>query len=106
MKEKVRRGELYHLYEGKKITSYSLGAEAEGKAEYPSTSIASYITYPCNYCLDPFYLVDPYTQRSGGAIQREIAKHKNTGEVRAVLQTFGICVACFQNIMRRQIHEH
>ena len=66
-----KKRKLYHLYEGKKITSYSLGAEAEGKAEYPSTSIASYITYPCNYCLDPFYLVAPYTQKSGGAIQKD-----------------------------------
>lgn len=87
---------------GKKITSYSLSPEAQGKAEYVDTSIACYMMYPCSYCNEEFYLVNPYTQTSGGAIQREIAKHKDTGEVLAVLRTFGICVDCFHDIIQRQ----
>lgn len=86
----------------KKITSYSLSPEAQGKAEYVDTSIASYLRYPCAYCMEEFYLVDPYIQRSGGAIQRELARHKDTGEVLAVLRTFGICVDCFRDVMQRQ----
>ena len=80
---------------GKKITSYSLSPEAQGKAEYVDTSIACYMMYPCSYCNEEFYLVNPYTQTSGGAIQRELAKHKNTGEVLAVLQPLGFVWIAF-----------
>ena len=90
------------MYDGKEIKSYSLSDEAQGNAEYVDTSIASYIKYPCAYCMQEFYLVDQYTQRSGGAIQRELARHKDTGEVLAVLRTFGICISCFHDIMQRQ----
>jgi hypothetical protein len=55
--------------------------------------------------MEEFYLVNPDAQTSGGAIQRELAKHKDTGEVLAVLRTFGICVYCFHDIMQRQQQE-
>ena len=78
---------------GKKITSYSLSPLSPRRsAIHVDTSIRHATDYPCSYCneesLSP---LNPYTQTSGGAIQRELAKHTNTGEVLAVLQTFGIC---------------
>lgn len=86
---------------GKKITSYSLGPEAEGKTEYPSTSIATYITYPCAYCMEPFYLVDPDTQKSCGCIQREILRHKTTNERIPTNRVHGMCFSCVHEILRR-----
>lgn len=90
---------------GKRITTYSLSPEAEGKVEYVSPFIASYITHKCDYCLERFYLVDPDTQRSGGCVQREILKHKTTNERIPTNRVHGMCLACFHEILRRQQQE-
>ena len=90
------------MYNGKKIASYSLSPEAEGKAEYPSTSIATYITYPCAFCMTPFFLVDPITHIAGGCIQREYVKDKDTGQILAVRRTMVTCLRCVHDMMSRQ----
>jgi hypothetical protein len=33
--------------------------EEERKRQYPDTSKASYLQYPCNYCGNEFYLINP-----------------------------------------------
>jgi hypothetical protein len=93
------------MYDDKKITSYSLSPEAKGKVEYVSNEIADYIKYNCSYCEDPFYLVDPITHKAGGAIQRELIKHKDTGEVCAVKRTVVICLKCAFEMLRSSIQK-
>jgi hypothetical protein len=89
----------------KKIASYSLGPEAQGKAEYVDTSIASYLRYPCQYCLSQFYLVDPYSRRSGGCIQPEILRNRTTNERIPTNRIYGMCILCFHDIMQRKQQE-
>jgi hypothetical protein len=90
------------MFDGKKITSYTLGSEASGKAEYPNNEEASYIKYTCAFCLEPFFLVDPYSHDAGGCIQREFIKHKDTGEILGVRRTMVTCLRCVHDMMSRQ----
>ena len=87
---------------GKKIGSYSLSPEAEGERDYVSSNIASYLQYNCSYCPNPFYLVDPESHEAGGAVQRELIKNKDTGEILGVMRTIIVCIPCIHDIMRRQ----
>jgi hypothetical protein len=89
----------------KKITSYSLGPEAQGKTEYPSVYDASYITYPCAYCTEPFYIVDPDTHDAGGAFQQEFIRHKDIGEVIGIRRTNAVCLSCIRYMLQRQQSE-
>ena len=86
----------------KKLTSYSLGPEAKGEVEYPSNEEASYIKYPCAFCLEPFFLVDPYSHDAGGCIQREMLRHKTTNERIPTNPVHGMCLSCVHDILRRQ----
>jgi hypothetical protein len=90
---------------GKKIASYSLSPEARGEVDYVDTSIASYMRYPCAYCMEEFYLVDPYTQRSGGCVQRLILRNKDTNARIPTNEVHGMCTSCFHDIMQRQQQE-
>lgn len=87
---------------GKKITSYSLSPEAEGKAEYVSNDIASYIKYNCSYCMNPFYLVDPMTHESGGAIQRELEKNIMGKISKVRKEVRGVCLQCCRDQLSYQ----
>lgn len=89
------------MYNGKKITSYTLSPEAKGEREYVSNEIASYYRYNCSYCAEPFYIVHPTTHLSGGCIQRELMKHKDTGELLAVRRIKAICLKCYNDILAR-----
>lgn len=90
------------MNEGRRIALYSLSPEAEGKTEYASPDIASYITYCCAYCMEKFYLVDPYTQRSGGCAQRLNYRNRKTNEAIPTNEVHGLCISCFHDIMQRQ----
>jgi hypothetical protein len=61
--------------------------------EYPSTDNATYLKYRCEYCLKKFYLVDPDTYASGGAIQKEVlARDIMTREIAKVGMVFPACM--------------
>ena len=76
--------------------------EARGEVDYVDTSIASYMQYPCAYCMEEFYLVDPYTQRSGGCVQRLMLRNKDTNERIPTNEVHGMCNSCFHDIVQRQ----
>ena len=76
--------------------------EARGEVDYVDTSIASYMQYPCAYCMEEFYLVDPYTQRSGGCVQRLMLRNKDTNERIPTNEVHGMCTSCFHDIVQRQ----
>ena len=79
--------------------------EARGEVDYVDTSIASYMQYPCAYCMEEFYLVDPYTQRSGGCVQRLMLRNKDTNERIPTNEVHGMCPSCFHDIVQRQQQE-
>ena len=79
--------------------------EARGEVDYVDTSIASYMQYPCAYCMEEFYLVDPYTQRSGGCVQRLMLRNKDTNERIPTNEVHGMCTSCFHDIVQRQQQE-
>lgn len=90
------------MFNGKRITSYSLSAEAKEQVEYVSNEIASYYHYPCSYCEKPFFIVDPITHQAGGAFQRELIKHKDNGEVLGIRRTMAVCLSCINDMLQRQ----
>jgi hypothetical protein len=71
--------------------------------KYPSVREASYLKYPCSYCTERFYLVDPHNHNfAGGAIQREVlARHIHTHEISKVGRVQAICLRCSYDIMTR-----
>jgi len=79
--------------------------EARGEVDYVDTSIASYMQYPCAYCMEEFYLVDPYTQRSGGCVQGLMLRNKDTNERIPTNEVHGMCTSCFHDIVQRQQQE-
>lgn len=71
--------------------------------EYPTTKIASYCVYTCQYCLSDFYLVDPDTFRTGGVIQKEIlARDIITREETKVGRLIPTCISCIRQAIWRQ----
>ena len=84
---------------GKKITSYSLSPEAEGMIESVPNNIASIINTIVVIVLTLFH---PESHEAGGAVQRELIKHKKTGEILGVRRTKIVCIPCIHDIMRRQ----
>ena len=80
--------------------------EARGEVDYVDTSIASYMQYPCAYCMEEFYLVDPYTQRSGGCVQSvNMLRNKDTNGKNTIRPNEGSWLyvdSCFHDIVQRQ----
>jgi hypothetical protein len=71
--------------------------------KYPSVNQASYLKYPCSYCTEKFYLVDPHNYNfSGGAIQREVlARDIHTREISKVGKVRAVCIKCAKDMMIR-----
>jgi hypothetical protein len=61
----------------------------------PSTDVASYLEFQCNYCLKWFHLVHPYSHVAEGAIQKEVlARDIETKEISKVGHVFPSCMQC------------
>jgi hypothetical protein len=71
--------------------------------DYPSTDVASYLEFQCNYCLKWFHLVHPYSHVAEGAIQKEVlARDIETRKISKVGHVFPSRMQCCQEIMFRQ----
>ena len=74
--------------------------------EYPTTKIATYLTFRCEYCTKRFYLVNPDTFTTGGVIQKEIlARDIETREISKVGYMFPVCLMCIREALWRQENE-
>jgi hypothetical protein len=48
----------------------------DGKIAYADPDICCYLKFPCSYCLNDFFLVDPDRNfAAGGAIQIQVTAH-------------------------------
>lgn len=78
------------------------GSKEHFTKDYADPSTCTYITYPCTYCQEEFYLVNPDNFAAGGAIRLIQYRNKKTGKIVSENRACGVCLRCAQEIMRRQ----
>ena|SRR5215211_6596898 len=69
---------------------------------YPTKEQACYLKYPCAYCLELSYLVEPDTHRAGGGIMHEKIRNIEDNTVIETGRSHFMCLPCIQYDKFRQ----